>query len=156
MVFDRIENAQMYYGLGKGIETVLRYYAQYQDTRQPLPAKTALDADKIFLIGMNYKSGDEECDELEAHKQYADLMYVVEGEEKFYYKPFANVSRETSQYDMEDDCTMASMDDDVASVRFPAGHFAIFLPQDAHCAAQLWDKPCQVRKFIAKIHIDML
>lgn len=156
MVFDKLENAHMYYGLGKGVEEVLRFYEAFLDNRQQLPKEHALQGDRIYLIGMNYKSGTHECDELEAHTRYVDLMYVVEGEEKFYYKPFANVEKITAAYDEEDDCTMAAIDKDVASVRFPAGHFAIFFPQDAHCAAQLWDEPCNVRKFIAKIRLDTL
>jgi len=81
MVFDRLENAKQYYGLGVGIETVLRYYEQFQDDGKALPEQVALDGEKIFLIGLNYTGGEEDGSEMEAHRNYVDVMYVVEGEE---------------------------------------------------------------------------
>ena len=59
-------------------------------------------------------------------------------------------------YDAEKECALAEIDADAAQVRFSAGHFLIFFPQDGHLAAQLWDKPCKVRKFIAKVAVDTL
>ncbi len=156
MVFDRLEHAKQYYGLGAGIEKVLRFYEGYQDDGRDLPAHTALDGEKIFLIGMNYIGGEEDGVEMEAHRNYVDVMYVVEGEEKFYYKPFANAQNILTAYDAEDDCVMLGIDRDVASVHFPAGHVAIFFPQDAHLAAQLWETPLKTRKFIAKVRLDTL
>ena len=50
----------------------------------------------------------------------------------------------------------AQIDADAAQHRFSAGHFLIFFPQDGHLAAQLWNKPCKVRKFIAKVAVDTL
>lgn len=156
MVFDQIKNAKQYYGLGAGIEQVLRFYESYQDDGKDLPEQTELDGEKIFLIGMNYTGGEEDGVEMEAHRNYVDVMYVVEGEEKFYYKPFASAQNILTEYDADDDCVMLGIDRDVASVHFPAGYFAIFFPQDAHLAAQLWGKPAKVRKFIAKVRLDTL
>lgn len=156
MVFDRLENAKQYYGLGAGIETVLRYFEQFSDDGKDLPEKVSLDGEKVFLIGLNYIGGEEDGSELEAHREYVDVMYVVEGEEKFYHKPFVDVERITTAYDAEDDCTMAAIDPDSAAVHFPAGHIAIFFPQDAHLAAQFWQAPCRVRKWIAKVRLDTL
>lgn len=156
MVFDQIKNAKQYYGLGAGIEQVLRYYECFLDDGKDLPEQTELDGEKIFLIGMNYTGGEEDGVEMEAHRNYVDVMYVVEGEEKFYYKPFASAQNILTEYDADDDCVMLGIDRDVASVHFPAGHIAIFFPQDAHLAAQLWGKPAKVRKFIAKVRLDTL
>lgn len=156
MVIDRIEHAGQYESLGKGIATVLRWFQNYKDDGRDLPAKTVIDGESIFINGVNYKSETKPQGQLEAHKKYIDVMYVVEGEERFFYKPIAEVSSVTMAYDAEKECALAAIDPDAAQVRFSAGHFLIFFPQDGHLAAQLWDKPVKVRKFIAKVAVGTL
>ncbi|MEA4915754.1 MAG: YhcH/YjgK/YiaL family protein [Christensenella sp.] len=156
MVIDLLDHAAQYYALGKGIETALRWFAGYKDDGHDLPAKTVLDGERIFVNGVNYTSEAKPQGQLEAHKKYIDVMHVVEGEEKFFYKPIAEVKHVTMPYDAEKECQLAEIDADAAQVRFPAGHFLIFFPQDGHLAAQLWDKSCKVRKFIAKVAVDAL
>ena len=156
MVIDRIEHAAQYERLGEGIATVLRWFQNYQDDLRDLPAKTVLDGENIFINGVNYTSEHKPQGQLEAHKKYIDVMYVLEGEEKFFYKPIAEVSKITMPYDAGKECALAAIDPDAAQVRFSAGHFLIFFPQDGHLAAQLWDKPVKVRKFIAKVAVDTL
>lgn len=156
MVIDTLQHAKTYMRLGKGIETALKFFQTYQDDGKDLPAKTILDGDNIFVNGVNYTSEAKPQGQQEAHQKYIDVMYVVEGEERFYYKPFAQVSHITMPYSAEKECALAEIDADAAQVRFSAGQFLIFFPQDAHLAAQLWDKPCKVRKFIAKVAVDTL
>ena len=156
MVIDTLDHASTYRRLGKGIETALRFFQDYQDDGKDLPAKTILDGENIFVNGVNYVSEPKPAGQLEAHKRYIDVMYVVEGEEKFFYKPFAAVESVTMPYSAEKECALAAIDPDAAQVRFSAGQFLIFFPQDGHLAAQLWDKPCKVRKFIAKVAVDTL
>ena len=156
MVIDRIEHAAQYEGLGKGIATVLDWFAHYKDDGRDLPAKTVIDGERIFINGVNYTSEAKPQGQLEAHRKYIDIMYVVEGEERFFYKPFAECSRVTMPYDADKECALAQIDADAAQHHFSAGHFLIFFPQDGHLAAQLWDKPCKVRKFIAKVAVETL
>ena len=80
MVIDRLDHAAQYYALGKGIETALRFFAEYQDDGSALPAKTVLDGVNIFVNGVNYTSEAKPQGLLEAHKKYIDVMFVVEGE----------------------------------------------------------------------------
>ncbi len=156
MVIDGIGHAAQYAALGKGIETALRFFAAYADDGADLPARTELDGARIFVNGVNYTTVQKPQGQLEAHKKYIDVMYVVEGEERFFYKPFSGVTRVTMPYDTDRECALAEIDADAAQVRFSAGQFLIFFPQDGHLAAQLWDKPCKVRKFIAKVAVDTL
>ena len=156
MVIDRLDHAAQYYALGKGIETALRFFTAYVDEGHDLPAKTVLDGDRIFINGVNFTSEAKPQGQLEAHRKYIDVMYVVEGEERFFYKPFAEVKQITMPYDAQKECALAEIDADAAQHHFCAGHFLIFFPQDGHLASQLWDKPCKVRKFIAKVAVETL
>ncbi|MEN6419606.1 MAG: YhcH/YjgK/YiaL family protein [Clostridiaceae bacterium] len=156
MVFDTLDHAAHYRALGKGIQKALDWYLAFVDDGAPLPARTELEPGKIWINGVNYETAANPAPLMEAHQNYIDVMYVVEGEERFYYKPFANVSEITMPYDSEKECALAKLDPDSNSLRFTAGKFVIFFPQDGHLAAQLWDKPCKVRKFIAKVAVDSL
>ena len=156
MVIDTLQHEETYMRLGKGIETALRFFQSYQDDGADLPAKTILDGENIFVNGVNYTSEAKPRGQLEAHRKYIDVMYVVEGEERFYYKPFSECAHVTMPYSAEKECALAQIDADAAQVRFSAGQFLIFFPQDAHLAAQLWDEPCKVRKFIAKVAVETM
>ena len=156
MVIDRLDNAARYARLGEGIEKVLRWFAAYRDDGADLPALTELEPGRIWVKGVNYVTKENPVPRMEAHQKFADVMYVVEGEERIFYKPFEEVAAVCAPYDPEKECTLANLDADAANLRFSAGHFLVFFPQDGHLAAQLWDKPCKVRKFIAKVSIDTL
>lgn len=156
MVFDTLEYASLYRALGKGIQTTLDWFLAFQDNGMDLPARTELEPGRIWINGVNYTTVENPAPLMEAHRKYIDVMYVVEGEERFFYKPFADVSEITMPYDSEKECALAALDSDANTMRFSAGQFVIFFPQDGHLAAQLWDKSCKVRKFIAKVAVDSL
>ncbi len=153
MVFDRLENAASYYGLGRGIEMILKFFAEY-DVSQHNNNLIEIEGDKIFIRRGTYTTGPNADPLFEAHRDYIDVMLVAEGEEAFYYKPLAGVSNITKEYDPAIEACLGKIDNDAAKVRFPAGHFAIFMPQDAHCAGQIWDQSSNVKKLIAKVHVD--
>ncbi len=156
MVFDTLDHASHYRALGRGIQTALDWYLAFVDDGAPLPTHTELEPGKIWINGVNYETAANPAPLMEAHRKYIDVMYVVEGEERFFHKPFTNVSEITMPYDSEKECALAKLDPDANSLRFSAGQFVIFFPQDGHLAAQLWDKPCRVRKFIAKVAVVSL
>ena len=155
MVFDSIENAKYYYGLGKGIETALKYFESF-DPADYVNERVYLDGENVFVNRPIYETAPNPAPLFEAHREYIDVMFVVEGEEKFYVKPVERLAHITQQYDPKGDALLARLEDDAAAFRFPKGYFCIFMPQDAHCPAQMWDKPVQVKKMIAKVKMSAL
>ncbi len=156
MVIDRLEHAKLYDSLSEDIAGTLRFFENYQDDGNDLSAQTKLDGGRILVKGVNYLTAEKSPDRMEAHRKYIDVMYVVEGEERIFYKPFAEAKGAVTPYSEEKECALAPIDADAGSMRFAEGHFLIFFPQDGHLAAQIWDKPCKVRKFIAKIPVTNL
>lgn len=155
MVFDSIDNAPRYYGLGRGIEQALRYFLAY-DAEKHATERVYLDGENVFINRPAYTTEPHDDALLEAHRDYIDVMYVASGEERFYVKPTARMACVTSQYDPAVDALLGKIDADAASFRFPAGYFCIFFPEDAHCAGQLWDAPSEVKKLIAKVRLTAL
>ena len=155
MVFDSIENASRYYGLGKGIEQALRYFARY-DAAAHATGRVTLDGENVFINRLSYVTAPHDDALFEAHRDYIDVMFVAEGEERFYTKPLARVAEITTPYDPAIEACLGKIDADAAAFRFPAGYFCIFFPEDAHCASQLWDQPSAVKKLIAKVRLSAL
>lgn len=155
MVIDRIEQAKHYYGLGSGVEQVLRFFQTYDVTRHSIEP-IQLDGDWIKVLPSSYLTRHNPQALMEAHQDFCDIMFVASGEEKVFYKPLRDVQTITQAYDPKIEACLAAIDPDAAAFRFQAGQFCVFMPQDAHCAGQLWDQPVQVKKLIAKVHISRL
>jgi beta-galactosidase beta subunit len=51
------------------------------------------------MIFANYKTHDKKDAIFKAHKQYIDVMYMVEGEEIIYVKQTENIKNVTKEYD---------------------------------------------------------
>jgi biofilm protein TabA len=153
MVFDSLKNAESYYGLGKGIEKALKYFECY-DSSQHDNSVVELDGKNVYVVRNTYTTAPSENPLFEAHREYIDVMYVAEGEEAFYYKPLEEVINITREYDSSIEACLGKIDEDACVVRFPAGFIAIFMPQDAHCAGQLWNESSNVKKLIAKVRVE--
>ncbi len=65
----------------------------------------------------------------EAHKDFLDLHFIIEGEEKFGYADIERLT-ETKEYDKENDYLLLSGDVDVLTLK--KGDFCIVFPEDAH------------------------
>lgn len=155
MVFDSIENAPRYFGLGKGIETVLKFFASY-DPASHSTEQVVIDGENIYINRGSYRTAPNPDALFEAHREYIDVMFIADGEEKFFVKPLARLSEITTPYTPEMEACLGKIDSDAAAFRFPKGHFCIFFPEDAHCAGQLWEQPSDVKKLIAKVKLTAL
>ena len=68
---------------------------------------------------------------LEAHRRYIDIQLTIEGHEEIGWKPLADCARPDGQFDEARDVGFFS-DRPESWLSLPAGHFAIFFPDDAH------------------------
>jgi len=87
----------------------------------------------------------------EAHRKYADLMFMAEGEETVFYTPAAALQRITAEYDPARECLLAAPQPGAVPLPLGKGAFAIFFPQDAHapgCGEGV------VRRVVIKVPLD--
>jgi biofilm protein TabA len=87
---------------------------------------------------------------LEAHRRYIDIQYTIEGHEEIGWKPLADCAPGSAAYDAAADVAFFSDRPD-SWLSLPAGHFAIFFPDDAH--APLAGRGT-LKKAIVKIALD--
>lgn len=150
MIFDSLTNAKQYVGLNAGIDTVLKEAAAYTADNFP-KERRVLDGDALFMNFANYETHAAETACFEAHRKYADVMVMIEGEETIYVKNTAALQNITKEYDAEGDYLLAALDTDRTAVRLTAGSFVVLFPQDAHAPGCDADGKAPVKKIIGKV-----
>lgn len=152
MILDTMENAKQYQGLNSDVDRVLEAMQAYTPDNYP-GGRVELDGDRLFMLLNSYETGSPEGALCEAHRQYLDVMYMVEGEETIYVKPTSQLKNVTKEYDPAIEALLGETDADATPVRLTAGSFIVLFPQDAHTPAMYADGPCQVKKIIGKVRI---
>ena len=152
MVIDKIENAPLYYGLGRRFQQALSWLASV-DPNTLLPCqKIALDGDNLYAFLFEVDTlPPQEC-KLECHRNYADIQYLVSGlEGAGYALPDAPLT-ELTPYDAGGDIQFYRTDWDTLTVR--PGTFYIVWPQDLHAPRMALGMPCAVRRLVVKVRLD--
>ena len=152
MILDTLQNAKNYNGLHAGIDTVLEEFKKYTPENYP-SGKLQLDGDNLFMIFNNYETHSYKGALAEAHEQYIDVMYMVEGCETICVKPVDQLRNVTKAYNPEIDALLAETDPDATFVHLEAGSFIVLFPQDAHSPGCHIDTPSSVKKIVAKVRI---
>ena len=152
MIFDTIENAKTYKGLNERVDRALEEVQKY--TAENFPAERAvLDGDNLFLNFASYETHPADKALAEAHRQYLDVMYMVEGEEIIYVKPTDKLQNITKEYDPAIEALLGDLDADATPIRLQAGSCVVLFPQDAHSPGCCVDAPQKIKKIIGKVRI---
>lgn len=152
MILDTMEHAKQYVGLFPGVDRVLEAVRAYSPDNYPC-GKVELEGNDLYLLLNSYETHTPEGALCEAHRQYLDVMYMVQGEETIYVKPVEQLRCVTKEYDPAIEALLGQTDSDATAVRLTAGSFIVLLPQDAHTPACHTDGPQHVKKIIGKVRI---
>lgn len=152
MILDTLDRASQYYPALPGLEQAVAAIRAFDKEHYPT-GRTDVDGEHLFLLANAYAPRPLSEDSLmEAHRRYADIMYMVEGEETILVKPTQALSGLKQPYDPAGDALLVPVDDDCTAVCLKAGQFIVLLPQDAHCPA-LQSRASQVKKIICKLEL---
>lgn len=152
MILDMIVNAKQYRGIHPGIDRILEAVTMYTLDNYP-GGRIVLDGDKLYMNLAEFETHSRERGLLEAHREYIDVMYMVEGAETIYVKPAEKLRNITKEYDPEREVLFAEIDEDVTPVRLEAGSFVVLFPQDAHAPGCIADDSEVVKKIVGKVRI---
>ena len=152
MILDTLANAAQYKGLHAGIDMVLEAAKAYTPENYP-SGRVVLDGDNVFMNMAAYETHGTDTAIFEAHKQYIDVMVMVDGEETIYVKETSALSHVYQEYKPEVEALLADFDTDTTPVRLVPGSFVVLFPQDAHSPACHVDGPVNVKKIIGKVRI---
>jgi biofilm protein TabA len=87
---------------------------------------------------------------LEAHRCYVDVQVILAGTDTMGWAPLEDCRRESGSYDPDKDIVFFH-DAPANLIAIPAGHLAIFFPEDAH--APLIGDGQTVKKLVVKVRV---
>jgi len=150
VIVDRLENAELYSGLGETLAAGLRFL-QDNDVAAMAPGRREIAGEDLFAMVQEYEPKPAEQGLWEAHRRYIDIQYIARGVERIGY---ANVCRLAIQreYDADNDAMFLEGQGDLFMLR--EGMFAIFWPEDAHMPGLEAESRGQVKKVVVKVKID--
>ncbi len=130
MILDKLENADAYYDCVPMFQQFMDFYVH--NDLLALPAcKLKLDGDDL-IVNINDIVGKKEEDcKMEAHKEYIDIQIPLNGNEYMGWKAQCDCESVTVPYNEQKDVEFYS-DKATSKIFVPAGHFAVFFPEDAH------------------------
>jgi len=152
MILDTLQNADRYEAIHPGITAALKAVADFTPENYQT-GKVELDGDKLYLNCAAYTTHAADTAVMEAHRDYVDVMYMVEGEEIIYVKPTDRLQKITKPYDPAVEALLAELDADTTAVRLQAGCFVVLFPQDAHAPGCISGEAIDVKKIIGKVRI---
>jgi biofilm protein TabA len=129
MILDRLDNADLYGGLGTNIAAALDYLRRTDFSQMPV-GRHEVDGDRVFAIVQRYRPKPLEQIVWEAHRKYIDVQFVAAGTERMGYVPLGDGLQVRSPYDAEKDAILFDAEGQLLTLS--AGEFAVFFPCDVH------------------------
>jgi biofilm protein TabA len=109
-----------------------------------------IDGDRLYVSIDRTDGRGHDGVRLEAHRRYVDIQLTIEGYEEIGWKPLGDCVQPAGAFDAAKDIGFFS-DRPENWLSLPAGHFAIFFPDDAH--APLAGRGA-LKKAIVKIAVE--
>ena len=147
MIIDRLENADLYSGLGDRVAAAVRWLRE-TDLVALEAGRYEIDGDALYAMVMDYDTKPAAGAFWEAHRRYIDVQVVASGVERMGYAHIADLA-EAEPYDADKD--FLKLDGDGDMLRVDTGTFVIFHPHDAHMPGLALDGPVPVRKVVVKV-----
>lgn len=132
-------------------------FLQEQDFSAMADGKYPIHGEDSFAILQRYETRVPESGKPEAHRQYVDIQYIVEGREQLGWCPMNPELEVCDPYDPEKDLVFYSSLIPVTAMPLEQGSFAVLYPGDVHrpCGS-LGDEPEKVTKVVVKISVDYI
>ncbi len=150
MILDTLENAHRYYGLGPKFVRAFKYLQETDFSKIP-KGKYELDGEDIFAIVNEYDTIDATGEQMESHKKYIDVQYVVSGIERVGHD-FMGSKMPSQAYDEVTDFMLFSEPPAFFTV-LNQGDFALVFPTDLHMPNLKVNEAVAVKKVVVKISV---
>lgn len=147
MIKDNLKNAESYHKLGEGFKKGFEFLKNTV-MKNLENGKYQIEGDDIFVSVQDYTTKPQEQGKFEAHKKYADIQFIIKGEEKLGFGDVKNFKPVTF-YDEKNDIIFLEGDGDFVNAK--EGDFVIFMPEDAHMPCIAQNEPSYVKKAVVKV-----
>lgn len=149
MIVDSIHNSDLYYGLNEKFEKALKFLKE-TDFSGMDEGRIDIEGEEIYALIVRYNTINPEDGKWEAHQNYIDIQYIVNGSEDFGFVN-ADYLEPTSDYDVENDIQWFEGDGDFFQLH--QEEFVILFPHDAHMPKLSIEESEEVTKVVVKIAV---
>ncbi len=150
MIVSNLSDTKNYTYLNTSFRKALNYLKK-NDLSKATNGRYEIDGDRIFALVNEYKPKPHVDLQWEIHNQYADIHYILNGEEKIGISNISNLEK-ISEYIPEKDATFYSGTGQFISLK--KGEFMILFPNEAHVSGLESDIITQVKKIVIKVRIN--
>ncbi len=132
-------------------------FLQKQDFRQLEDGRYPIHGEDSFAILQRYETRVPENGKPEAHRQYVDIQYIVEGREQLGWCPMSPELKVCDPYEEQRDIIFFDKLIPITALTLEEGSFAVLYPYDVHrpCGS-LAKEPEKVTKVVVKIAVDYI
>jgi YhcH/YjgK/YiaL family protein len=150
MILDNLSNASLYFNMHPLFKQAFDWLSK-TDLLAKEDGKYELDGEKLFAIVQSYETKSADAEQMEAHKRYIDIQYMVRGEEQIGHS-ILKEQRATREYSTSDDYWLTDAAPSFFS-KLEAGNFMIFYPTDLHMPCIFSGTKQTVKKVVIKVEI---
>lgn len=150
MIIDVLSNAHLYQHINEHIAAAF-HYLHTSDLASIPEGKYTIDGDDLFAIVQEYETLDAANEQMEAHRKYIDVQYVIQGEELVGHAFLGN-QQLSKEYSEEEDFLLVPDVPDFFTC-FKTGMFMIFFPTDLHMPCIKVNETARVKKVVVKVKI---
>jgi YhcH/YjgK/YiaL family protein len=150
MIIDNINNASLYFNMHPLFKQAFEWL-QTNDLHIIDDGKYELNGEKLFAIVQSYETKVADNEQMEAHKRYIDIQYMIEGEEQMGHCILKD-QRPTKEYSAVDDYWLTDASPSFFS-KLDAGNFMIFYPTDLHMPCIQTESKQTVKKVVIKVEV---
>lgn len=147
MIYDKIENIELYKGLSEEIYESLKFLKQ---ATPELANGVYQITPKVKAIVSEYETKVVNENGYEAHRKNIDIQYPLIGSEKVKCEPIQNL-KVTKEYDSEKDYLLFNGKTPGSDLKIGNGYFLVLFPDDGHMPQLCVDKPTKIKKLTLKV-----
>ena len=149
MVYDKIDNIEIYKGLSDDIYEGLKFL---KNSTPDLACGVHEINPRVKAIVSEYETKLVNENGYEAHRKFIDIQYLLKGSEKNCCLPIEKL-KETKPYKEEVDAAFYESEIPTQELILGDGYFAIYYPQDGHMPCLIIDDAKSVKKIVIKVEI---
>lgn len=150
MIYDKIDNLEIYAGISENIRLGLEWL---RDVNPDIEKGVYEISPRVKAIVSEYTTKEVNENGYEANREYIDIQYLLKGSEKIFCLPLEYL-KETKAYKAEIDAAFY----EEAGIKpqemvIGNGYFAVYYPQDGHMPCLIAENPVEVKKVVIKIKV---
>lgn len=151
MILDQLSQWPRHAKLGARFEQAFRYL-ETLNAQTPV-GRVELAGNDLFVLVQTYPTKLVEQCRFEAHRQYADIQFIIAGRERILWSPLAALPVVTEPYNAEKDIAFYATPAVSTPLYLAAGQFAVFFPADGHAPGGENGGIADVLKAVVKVRV---